>query len=337
MNSADANLDIGFANGTIDHLYIHARGSSDWQEGQYAFYKAQASAQIDSSNVELRELTLDADFHATASADLQGMLGGIQQVTMSVYGENACADANIGFLDTTSHIDRVDLYADYSGDTSEISLTVVQGVDAVGADGGVVYAGAWGSGDLDVNLTYLGGGRAGEIHLGYVTPSGGTNLFNFNWEGTDLERHYSWAGDPLDPIDRTFNLVLGVDDADLLSSSQLLDERLQIWGSDLAEAQGDDTILFFNALGTQTALGDFSKDISHVLTMDQYLTAADSALDGNTDYFFGVVDMDGAGWQEPSGYLAYDADGTGITMLIEFHGMTSFDQDRLNVLIGNPT
>ncbi|QPC37730.1 T1SS-143 repeat domain-containing protein [Pseudomonas fragi] len=45
-----------------------------------------------------------------------------------------------------------------------------------------------------------------------------------------------------------------------------------------------------------------------------FITAADTALNGTTNYYFGVVGGDG--------YLAYDGDGTGITSIIKLVGVT---------------
>ena len=45
--------------------------------------------------------------------------------------------------------------------------------------------------------------------------------------------------------------------------------------------------------------------------------SADIALDGAKTYYFGVVGGDG--------YLAFDADGNGITTIIQLVGVTNID------------
>ncbi|MOA57294.1 hypothetical protein D3C78_1814480 [compost metagenome] len=45
-----------------------------------------------------------------------------------------------------------------------------------------------------------------------------------------------------------------------------------------------------------------------------FITAADDALDGTTQFYFGVVGGDG--------YLAQDGDGAGITNIIQLVGVT---------------
>ena len=59
--------------------------------------------------------------------------------------------------------------------------------------------------------------------------------------------------------------------------------------------------------------------------------AATKIHDGGYDYVFGVV---GEGDNE-TGYLAYDSDNTGITMLIEFDNLTAFSASLIhnNVIV----
>jgi len=56
-------------------------------------------------------------------------------------------------------------------------------------------------------------------------------------------------------------------------------------------------------------------------TLSDFLGAADDELDGTTDYYFGVVGG--------NGYLAYDQDGAGITMLIQFDDLTTFSSSLI--------
>jgi hypothetical protein len=69
--------------------------------------------------------------------------------------------------------------------------------------------------------------------------------------------------------------------------------------------------LDFSAAGS---VANYTEVLAPATNMAAFTAAADAALDGTTDYYFGVVGSDG--------YLAQDADGAGITNIIKLVGVT---------------
>jgi hypothetical protein len=76
-------------------------------------------------------------------------------------------------------------------------------------------------------------------------------------------------------------------------------------------ATGTDT-LDFSAAGSVT---NYTEVPAPALNLAAFTAAADTALDGTIDYYFGVVGGDG--------YLAFDGDGSGITNIIQLVGVTN--------------
>jgi len=68
---------------------------------------------------------------------------------------------------------------------------------------------------------------------------------------------------------------------------------------------------------TQGATGNYLEVLSAAASVDAFLTAAGTALDGTVDYYFGVVGSDG--------YLATDLDGTNVTNVIKLAGVTDIE------------
>ncbi|MNT46987.1 hypothetical protein D3C72_1836640 [compost metagenome] len=60
---------------------------------------------------------------------------------------------------------------------------------------------------------------------------------------------------------------------------------------------------------------NYSEVLAPVATLAGFISAADGALNGTTNYYFGVVGGDG--------YLAQDGDGVGITNIIQLVGVTN--------------
>jgi hypothetical protein len=85
---------------------------------------------------------------------------------------------------------------------------------------------------------------------------------------------------------------------------------------DATNAWLDDSIQFNSDVGV------FAKSLTDATTIENFLNAADGQLNGTVDFYFGVVGS--------NGYLAMDEDGTGITQVIEFLGMTDLDYTRIN-------
>ena len=75
-------------------------------------------------------------------------------------------------------------------------------------------------------------------------------------------------------------------------------------------ASGTDK-LDFSTAGSVTS---YAENLLAAATLSAFVTAADTALDGTVQYYFGVVGSDG--------YLATDADGDGITNIVKLAGVT---------------
>jgi hypothetical protein len=69
--------------------------------------------------------------------------------------------------------------------------------------------------------------------------------------------------------------------------------------------------LDFTTAGSAT---NYAEQLTPAATLAALVTAADTALNGTVQYYFGVVGTDG--------YLVYDADGTGQTVLLKLTGVT---------------
>jgi hypothetical protein len=76
-------------------------------------------------------------------------------------------------------------------------------------------------------------------------------------------------------------------------------------------ATGVDTLNFTDA-GSAT---NYTEVLAPAANLAAFTAAADTALNGTTDYYFGVVGGDG--------YLAFDGDGNGITNIIQLVGVTN--------------
>ena len=75
-------------------------------------------------------------------------------------------------------------------------------------------------------------------------------------------------------------------------------------------ASGTDK-LDFSAAGSVT---NYAENLVAAANVSAFATAADTALNGTVQYYFGVVGSDG--------YLATDTDGDGITSIVKLAGVT---------------
>jgi hypothetical protein len=69
--------------------------------------------------------------------------------------------------------------------------------------------------------------------------------------------------------------------------------------------------LDFSAVGSSL---NYAENLAAAANVSAFVTAADTALDGTVQYYFGVVGSDG--------YLATDTDGDGITSIVKLAGVT---------------
>jgi hypothetical protein len=89
--------------------------------------------------------------------------------------------------------------------------------------------------------------------------------------------------------------------------------------SDVAETgTGTATVTITQgSAGSGTGTTNYAENLTAAATIDDLLTAADAALNGTVDFYFGVVGV--------NGYLVQDNDGTGHTNLIKLSGVVDFD------------
>jgi hypothetical protein len=130
--------------------------------------------------------------------------------------------------------------------------------------------------------------------------------------------------------DSVVNLHFGMDDKDLFSTvndviglAELKDSILTIHGASL-----DNLELYFNDIQETNEYINITDFLGITLDdIDQFIGLAESKIENdNYDYVFGVVD-DGT---VSKGYLAYDSDNDGITMLIEFDDLTAFSSSLIH-------
>ncbi|MEK9826286.1 MAG: hypothetical protein VW395_08440, partial [Methylotenera sp.] len=193
-------------------------------------------------------------------------------------------------ISLTDYIDRLSINADDASGNGDAHIYVDQGTH-----GGDVYINNEGSTSTSFWLTYEDA-TADRIYL-----------------GSYLDNDVLTAGE----FDGSFlNLGLNMDDRDLSMDNftqynQLIAEMLSIYGASETNFE-----LYF-----ENITGSGFEDGGLYGTLSDFLGAADDELDGTTDYYFGVVGG--------NGYLAYDQDGVGITMLIQFDDLTAFSSSLI--------
>jgi len=226
--------------------------------------------------------------------------GGIGEMNVSV-GDTAYVSADINLEE---YIDTLNIEADDDTGDSRIDIFVNQNTH-----GGDVYVNNFGNTDTTFRLTYEDE-TADNIYL-----------------GSYLNNNVLTAGD----FDQgsVLNLELNMNDQDLdldnfTDYNQLIDNMLTIYGGIQYDVDDFNFELYFDDTtdlnsvfnsGGYTNGGSFGN-------INQFLDAADGSLNGTVDYYFGVVNGDG--------YLAYDQDGAGFTMLIQFDDLTAFSSSLIN-------
>ena len=148
--------------------------------------------------------------------------------------------------------------------------------------------------------------------LGFVTSTTPDAHLAFNVVVTDADAD-STAAQTLNVTiegDKTFTGGVGTDTFNFsgLDTDSSLTAATTVISSGFTS--GVDTLNFPTA-GTGANYMEVAAPAANVAA---FITAADTALNGTTNYYFGVVGGDG--------YLAYDGDGTGITGIIKLVGVT---------------
>ena len=310
---AQAYMGAFGVSGTIGSLTVTSSG--DYASADVNIWGA-------ADGLAVTTVLVDATSGGDAGLWIDGLNAEVTQVSLSA--TSAVVDAHLefdkGFVTRTdifvTDSDGTDGFLNGSGfyEDALVDLTI----DA--AYGGKVYVGGLNArySETTVNLTYLDG-SAKEIHLGYEDFN-----FNFNAEGDLLDGRNNNA------YGSQFNLTLSGENRSG-TGFQPVSNMLKIYGSDMGivgtgeDSSGDDKLAFSGTAGSNEYY-DFGDDFFR--TVNDFLEAANDRLqsvggeDGD-EFVFGVVGG--------KGYLAYDQGNDGIDTLIEFHGMTSFDWERLYV------
>jgi len=330
-----ASLDLSNTSLQVDSVHVAALGGSS-EAHLYLGDLTGAVDRVDITAINYGNSFLPGSFDAGVSVDLS----------------LAFAD------DTGGYVKQMAIYA---ADSADVNVYI----DAA-ARGGVVYIGGSaddsGSGDYygsaEVNLEYADD-LPSTIYLGADAshfPDLATRdpVFGYSYEvSSDAFVPFNYAGGGFDTVGghnsadlvygNVFNLTLNLGDetnlkSGLLNYTALTSKALNIYGTDLEQLYGDDTISFGAGQGVDFDT-DGSGDViyedhgsSAFSSAQDFLDEASLQLDGSTEFYYGLVDEGG----KHNGYLAIDEDGSGITQLIIFRDLSSsayeLDVDRLRVV-----
>ena len=261
---------------------------------------------IEDAHGGIGAISLNADNLASVNFDLINFDGELEQLDVNL-GNYSQIYADIQLNDFV-HLTNITSHSDYI--YSYTDITIDQSIH-----GGSVFVNEYGTA-ADIQLTYVDQ-VADEIYLGTTYNDGNGDGYG-RFEGSS-----------------TLNLHFGVADKDLYVSysddyglGQLKEEMLTIHGATLSNID-----LYFNDDQEVNEYYDITTSLGLTLSdLDEFIgLAATKIHDGGYDYVFGVV---GEGDNE-TGYLAYDSDNTGITMLIEFDNLTAFSASLIhnNVIV----
>jgi hypothetical protein len=305
--AAEATLNVTGARGEIEKLRLYADGAyGDTSVAAASFTGFDGVV----DNIDLRaEGSYNAGSQGSATLAIDGLNANVASLHLSA-DLNSSITASIGF--DTGYVENtfVELIEENINHQTSATLTL----DQTGHGGEVVavatHASRVSGNDMDItfNLTYEDD-TADTIRLGYLTEVGSADVFV--------------AGQ----FNGTFNLTLNAADADTLHTDAALQTAmLSIEGWDsgtsfVGAANATDDMLTFGA-----NTGGYDESLTAESSLVNFLATADTQLDGTTDYYFGVVGN--------NGYLAYDQDGSGVTLLIEFLDLTTFDHSRITGATG---
>ncbi|MNF59195.1 hypothetical protein D3C84_407770 [compost metagenome] len=178
--------------------------------------------------------------------------------------------------------------------------------DGEGSKSNPVEAGEAGTWDGDVVKI---------VDMGFVTSSTPDARLTFDVTVTDYDGD-STAAQTLDVTiagGKTFTGGAGMDTFSFKSLDADTDALLSATTSVISAGfvSGVDKLDFTTA----GSGANYSEVLAPVATLAGFISAADGALNGTTNYYFGVVGGDG--------YLAQDGDGVGITNIIQLVGVTN--------------
>jgi hypothetical protein len=293
---ADASLDVTGASGTIKNLAVDANG---WVGA------SSSTATFSNFDGAVHAIEIGADSFATSNLTIGGITESVDHLWMSSStSADATADITLvdGFIVKTDVDMDANMYSDSSAyyQNASVTLEVTQG-----DHGGDVYASSYIQTD------------------GNTAAAAGTAVFDLTYTDATAENIHlgnTVSGDFVaGSFDGTFNLTLNGADVDTaFDEVNLL--HIEGWDSGTvlvaADTTQDDTISFGGGDG------QFEINTNTCGSFAGFLVDANTQLDGSTDYYFGVIG--------DNGYLAYDADGEGITQVVEFLNLTTFDCTRID-------
>jgi hypothetical protein len=272
--------------------------------GSLSIAASTVNANFNDFNGSVGQISVSSVGRSSSELSILDLQSNVNHIDLSATGSslsNTYVTAEVGFAQ--GFVEQTDIFVN-KGSESGSSSDMAVNLTVNGTYGGdVLVKGTDQTDGSTVNLTYLNG-SASAIHLG----NGDGDLFNF--------------GSLNELTENQFNLTLSGSDYDYMLGEDnwetLIDNMLVISGSDMGTTDGNDTLAF----NVQDDAQEFYLEMANFDNLASLLNAADSNLTGNTKFAFGTV--------EGSGYLAYDGDGDGISALVEFYGVTTFDAARLS-------
>ncbi|MDB5457896.1 MAG: rsaA [Caulobacter sp.] len=234
--------------------------------------------------------------------------GGLDTITTGTGADIIVMGVNLASTDTITAGAGIDILK-VGGLLADVAFTSVTGVEILdlAAGANVVIGATAMTGGVRTVTNSAGGGVTLDAG-GYTTPiaiNGGTGADTLSG-GTGADTLTGGAG-----VD-TLNGAAGSDlyvfsDTDSDTDLVLTSVTDIIAGGFIAGADKLD----FTVAGT---VGNYQEVLTVAASLAAFSAAADAALNGTTQYYFGVVGADG--------YLAMDIDGTGITAIIKMAGVT---------------
>lgn len=279
----------------IENIALSA--TNEGSEGFAGSYLDLTAGSGDIANVTLNasditeDLSGEADIYFGLNDDTSRFNGAIGNMDVSI-GNNGTVSVDVSL---TEYIDTLNIEADDITGSGLVDVYVDQG-----QHGGDVYINNYGDTATDFWLTYEDA-TADRIYLGSYLDNNVLTAGEFDGSFLNLEL-------------RMDNRDLSLDD--FTDYTQLVNEMLSIYGAYYDEMESNFELYFENITDS-----GYEQGMSAYANLNQFLNAADAELDGTTDYYFGVVGNDG--------YLAYDQDGDGLTMLIQFDDLTTFSSSLI--------
>lgn len=353
--SVSASADVEFNNDYGPNAMTGIRVAADGWDGP-AYANAWVHAVDSSSDIQMTgegdiEVSAVSDAYAQLDMDDMPVSGQVRQITVEA-DNNSDAYAWIQGLDfSVTHVrddlDNTSTWNDSgirvsAGDWSEAGLYISGYGEYL--DSAVVSAGYEADAQLRLNMTgyvdqldieMTGDYSYASVDLTQGVYGGAVSITNTTDE-PDLESwvdlSYSGATARSISVDDGIQLDLGlyVDDLDTPYTSR--ETLLNYYTVRIDGFSDDDNIDFGGEWGDaySVASGDYwnYEENENSVSITQLFSDANESLDGVVDYYFGV--------SGGNGYLFHDADGAGITTVVELLGVTTFSASQINGYEPNP-